>query len=80
MISLKDRECDMIRWEEPILVPLAGVTKVRGLCDNGSGDSGDCGDGNVALGSKCRTGHGAIIECSQLGNSAGDCNVGNGTE
>jgi hypothetical protein len=42
----------MIKWEKPMLISLNDATEARGLCDLGSGDSGDCIPGNAA-GGKC---------------------------
>ena len=65
----------MIRWEEPILVPLTGVTKAQGLCNPGSGDSGDCMDGRGAAGFKCGVGNSADNDCIR-GNVALTCSGG----
>ena len=67
----------MIKWEKPMLISLSGAPEVRGLCDPGSGDSGECIGGNSA-GNKCGNGNAADIEC-RFGNfPIGICNQGEG--
>ena len=69
----------MIKWEKPILISLMGTDTQGGVdpCDPGSGNPGNCYQGNSA-GAKCNpNGTAAVTECN-LGPAAVTCPAGSG--
>ena len=77
-ISMKGRGYDMIKWEEPMLVSLTGVSGAAVECESGSTNTW-CNPGTNAS-SKCDpTGTAAGQDCWD-GNSALYCGAGNTTD
>ena len=68
-----------MKYEKPKLFASNGNSGLtRGACNpSGSGDSGDCMDGNSALGSTCMIGPSNAGTCFP-GSSAGTCFAGDG--